>query len=434
MYKAIVTRITTTPVAGLDNLVAGHCHGYQVLVGKDTPDGALGLFFEAGGQLSEEFATANDLVRRKDENGNPAGGMFEENRRVKSIKLRGRKSEGFWTPLTSLPSENGAFSIETLQEGDQFDSFNGVPICQKYITAGTRTQSGRASAKAQRECAMFRRHVDTEPLRKNLHLIPDGSVVTITEKLHGTSFRYGYVLDDVPIKRNWFMSMVAKLLRWPTTKQEWCNLNGTRRTILERYDGPDFYGNDQFRVNATKGLEGKLLPGEVIYGELVGWTESGTPIMAQQDTRGLKDKSISKAFGDTITYTYGCEPGQCKLYVYRITRTNEAGQVTEYDDELMRSRCDSLGLNAVPFLDVVSITSQADRDHLVEYADQLVDGDGTDALPSWTDSSHPRKGVVLRIDHPTFPTVWLKHKNFIFGVLEGWLKEDGQYVDTEEAA
>ena len=74
MYKAVVSRIQTRPLPGADRLLIGACGQYQVIVGIDTQDGELGVFFEQDGQLSIEFATQNDLVRRKDANGNPAGG------------------------------------------------------------------------------------------------------------------------------------------------------------------------------------------------------------------------------------------------------------------------------------------------------------------------------------------------------------------------
>jgi hypothetical protein len=86
-YNAIVARIHTRPLPGSDNIILGSCRGYQVIVGKNIEDGQLGVFFEAGGQLSEGFAAANDLVRRKDAEGKPAGGYFEENRRVKAVKM-----------------------------------------------------------------------------------------------------------------------------------------------------------------------------------------------------------------------------------------------------------------------------------------------------------------------------------------------------------
>lgn len=192
-YKALVCRISVRKIDGLDNLVLGTCRGYQVLVGKEVNEGELGLFFEQGGQLSEQFARANDLIRRKNPDGTRAGGMFEENRRVKAIKIRGVRSEGFWTPLNSLNAAGiGSEEFDpyrVLSDGDEIDSFNGVPICQKYETPATiraaQGQGGGKSSNVRRETRWFKKHKDTEDVRRNSHEIAPGSIITITEKLHG---------------------------------------------------------------------------------------------------------------------------------------------------------------------------------------------------------------------------------------------------------
>lgn len=117
-YKAIIAKIHTRPLPGSDNIVIGTCHGYQVIVSNLTESGQLGVFFESGGQLSESFATENNLVRRKDADGNNVGGYFEENRQVRAVKMRGAKSEGFWCPLHML--QYTGVNLNNLKEGDQF--------------------------------------------------------------------------------------------------------------------------------------------------------------------------------------------------------------------------------------------------------------------------------------------------------------------------
>lgn len=158
-YKAIVARIHTRPLPGADNLVIGTCGAYQVIVGKETTDGQLGIFFESDGQISEEFARQNDLVRRKNEDGTTAGGMFEQNRRVRSIKLRGAKSEGFWCPLDKIAYTG--VKMSELTDGFQFDELNGHPICNKYFTPATHQARSPKSRKTQRDNAMFHKHIDT---------------------------------------------------------------------------------------------------------------------------------------------------------------------------------------------------------------------------------------------------------------------------------
>ena len=131
-YSAIVARVNVRPHPNADRLQIGNVNGIQVIVGIDTQDGELGVYFPSDGQLSEEFAAANDLIRRKNEDGTYSGGMFDVNRRVRAMNLRGIKSDGFWCPLDYF--NFSAVSASMLKEGDSFTEINGIPICNKYVT------------------------------------------------------------------------------------------------------------------------------------------------------------------------------------------------------------------------------------------------------------------------------------------------------------
>lgn len=442
-YKAIVSRIETRPIEGRDKIVIGVCHGFQIIVGKDTVDGGLGVFFEAGGQLSEEMCQANDLVRRKD----PVSGLqvnagyFEENRRVKAIKLAGLRSEGFFCDLDALTWTG--FDLSTLKEGDTFDELGGHKICQKYFSPATLRAMNGGTKRTRRENLMFAQHIDTEPLRRHLHEIPEGAIITLTEKIHGTSHRIGHVLDAVPASESW----PAKAVRWlrnryhnlsrgsggdyylPPTEKEWTILNGSRRVILEwRKDGStDYYGADLFRNNALHGVAPHK--GEIIYGEIVGFTESGRPIM---DTQDISDKDLKKRFGDRFLYSYGQPEGTCKFYIYRITRTNEDGDEVDLSWPEIERRARQLGLPLVPHIE--TFIFDGNHDELLKRVDTLVNGEsGVDAKVSSLDDRHIWEGVVVRSD--SFKgTTFYKHKSFQFGIHEGYLKEKDTHVDLEEVS
>src|SRR5689334_21215218 len=99
-YSAVIVRISNLrPHSNADRLICTNIFGQNVIVGKETQIGDVGLFFPLESQIGEEFARANDLIRRKDENGKPAGGMFADNRRVRAQTFRGEKSMGFFIPL-----------------------------------------------------------------------------------------------------------------------------------------------------------------------------------------------------------------------------------------------------------------------------------------------------------------------------------------------
>ena len=69
-----------------DRLLLGDCFGNTVCVSTDYKEGQLGIYFQSGLQLSENFCNVNDLVRRKDENGNDVGGYLDPiKRNIKAI-------------------------------------------------------------------------------------------------------------------------------------------------------------------------------------------------------------------------------------------------------------------------------------------------------------------------------------------------------------
>ena len=104
MYKAYITKITNLRKhSNADRLLVGECFGNNVIVSLNTKEGDVGVYFPVDGKLDEKFATINDIVRRKDEFGNPCGGYLDPDKRnITAIKLRGEKSDGLFLPLTCL--------------------------------------------------------------------------------------------------------------------------------------------------------------------------------------------------------------------------------------------------------------------------------------------------------------------------------------------
>ena len=383
-YNAICCRIANIyPHPNADRLKLAVVQNHQIVVGLDAHVGQLGVFFPEDGQLSQRFAEENDLIART-EDGQRKGGYFSKDRRVRAQRFRGEKSEGFFAPL-----EYFAFTGATPKEGDEFDTLNGMPICNKYVTPAT-LRARVKNGVARRANDYFREHVDTKDARR-ARIIP--GMVWITEKLHGTSGRFGYVLDAEP--RTWLDWLLGR------TRKTYRHLIGTRRVVLKDREQQGFYGNEEFRWEAVKDLVGRLHKGEILYFELVGYTPT-KPIMAPHEGQ---------------VYHYGQAPGTCGLYVYRITMTNEDNVVTELAWHQVKARCNELRIKFVPEL---AVSNYYDPD----FVEAFVEGQSTLG-------AHIREGVVARIEGET--TQFVKRKSFQFGVLEGYLKDNDNYVDTEEA-
>ena len=434
MYCAYVTRIRNLRKhTNADRLLCGECFGNTVIVDLGTEPDQLGVYFPVDGKLGTEFAQKNDLLRRKDENGNPAGGYLDpEKRNIKALKLRGEKSDGLFLPLTSLePFTN----ISKLSDGDRITVLNGVTICEKYIPRSNQKQNsntgnGNRTRKRHDPIApLFVEHADTEQLAYNLSAFHPGDQVEITLKMHGTSQRTGHLPRLVGYKKTLWDKLRH---RDGTPVYDWGYVSGTRRTVLDGWDG-GFYGSNSFREQHAKAFEGKLLKGEEVYYEVVGFTDDGMTIMAPCSNSKVGDKEFVKQYGKTTVFSYGCDMKQSDLYVYRMTMTNEDGDMVEYTPDFMRYRCEQMGVKTVPVFAKVILPGEEyfDAEHTAgnyvkEMAEQFYDG------PDPIGKTHVREGVVCRIvNRPKFSAY--KHKNFAFKVLEGIIKDSATAPDMEEA-
>ena len=458
MYNAYVTRIKNLRKhPNADRLQLGECFGNTVCVSLEYVDNQLGIYFPCDGQLSVEFAETNNLLRKKDDAGNSIGGYMDPNKRnVTAIRLRGERSDGLFLPLTCLETFG---DVSTLKEGDVINTFNGHEICCKYIPRRTHRQGhvsdGNRTRKKKVDVApLFAEHADTEQLAYNLGAFKPGDEIEITLKMHGTSQRTGYLPVFKGYKRtfkDWLLRREGKPI------YDWGYVSGTRRTVLDNYDG-GYYGSNEFREQHSKTFEGKLWKGETVYYEVVGFTHTGAPIMAEGNNEKL-GKDFVKQYGKTTVFSYGCRPlgldinvsyfegnieegivkeyPQSDIYVYRMTMTNEDGAVVEYTPDFMRYRCEQMGVKTVPVMwkgvipahtgDAAAIRLGQDAGAWIkEKAERFYDG------PDPIGKTHVREGVVVRIlNRPKFTAY--KHKNFSFKVLEGIIKDTAAAPDMEEA-
>ena len=444
-----------------DRLQIAIIFGASVIVDLKTKVGDLGVYFPIDLQLSEEYCRENDLVRRKDENGNAAGGYLDPNKRnIRAMRFRGSPSEGLFMPLETL-KYTGQTKFEV---GEKISIINGHEICHKYIPRnsykGSTPKAGNKTRKKRVPLApLFAEHADTEQLVYNLDSFYKGDLIEITLKMHGTSGRTGYLPKLKKMKR----SLLDIILRREGTPiYDWGYVTGTRRVVLNDFDG-GFYGDNSFREKHAKFFEGKLNKGETVYYEIVGFLDSGAPIMPSVANSKISNKAFSKTYGPTTTFSYGCasrafydqandkEIPQSDCYVYRMTMTNEDGDVVEYTPDYMRYRCEQMGAKCVPFL-WKGIIPPVNSDGLVQSDDFVADENGQfkewifktpgeyikDIAEQYYDGpdpvglTHVREGVVVRIvNRPKFAAY--KHKNFSFKVLEGIAKDLAATPDIEEA-
>lgn len=428
MYCAYITTISDIRKhSNADRLQCATVFGNNVIVDMSYNIGDKIIYFPVDGQLGKEFAEENNLIRKKDENGNNVGGYLDpEKRNIIALKLRGEKSDGLILPIEVLSKYT---DISTLSNGEQITILNGHEICKKYIpriqqrTTKIHTSKTKKSKKDLKEKVtypFFIEHIDTAQLAYNESAFKPGDTCYITLKMHGTSARTANAIELTRKKRNKLIKEIFHISDKEFKKYK-C-ISGTRRTTLKNYDG-GYYGNNVFREKYHNLFKNRLPKGVEIFYEIVGWVNENTTIMGKCSNSKIKDKEFSKQYGKETIFSYGCNVGENDCYVYRMRMTNEDGYAVELPWEQVQIECEKIGVKCVPTFEKFTYTTWED---LMQRVEKYYDG--VDPIGK----NHIREGVVVRIDNrPSFTAY--KHKNFSFKCLEGIIKDSAEAPDIEEA-
>jgi hypothetical protein len=325
----IVEIKTLIPLENCDNVVGAIIYGNQVIVGKDTQIGQIGVFFPVECQLSEQFLSQNNLYRKAELNVDKTKkGYFDESGRIRCIKFRNQKSMGIFLPIESLSFTKYCFNI-----GDSFDEVSGIKICKKYVIRVQYSRSEKNNLKKGFKKKVsrllenqFHYHIDTMQLAKNLWKIKPKDIISITSKWHGSSLIVGNILCK---KKLSIPEKILKFLKVNIVDTEYATIVSSRKVVknddLNKVH-QHFYKEDIWTLAADK-IKDTLKQGMTYYAEIVGHLPSG----------GMIQKS----------FDYGNEPNNFSVHIYRITSVNAQGDVFEWSAKQVQDWCREKGLNAV---------------------------------------------------------------------------------------
>lgn len=421
-YSAVVVTIRNKiPMEGYDKLVQTDIFGNKVIIGKDVEVGECGLYFPAECQIDAEFLYHNNLYRHSEKNKNPQSkGMFEDNGRVRAIKLKDNVSQGFFIGLHAL--DYVSEECRELPQGSFFDEINGHKICKKYVIK-TRVRQPQSKTSKQPKISrlvnnQFRFQPDTSQMWRNLFKFAPERKCQITTKYHGTSGISSRILCAKRL--NWFQKICLKL-GLPIETQEYDNIYSSRKVV--KNDGLESAKKDiseptkkDIWSDANDLLKDHLSNGMTIYYEIVGYTPSGAHIQ-----KG---------------YDYGCKgpehdlsPGErsFKIFVYRITLTNTSGEVFEFQPSQIQMWCHQLLQDYPDLQGIIDVVRPLFEGYCKElllagpdldlYGEQLM-GTLADTFDIEEDcdickQKVPREGIVVRlIDRPFFTAYKLKGDRF----------------------
>lgn len=402
------------PISGCDAIKGAIIYGNHVIVGANAVEGEAGVFFPVETQISKDFLSKHSLFRSADLNADKdKRGFFEDSGRVRAIKLRGAKSEGFFIPLSEVVWPAGLLVPPI---GSEFDTINGVEICKKYVPPASASRAVPVVKIGKRMMQLvdtvargtFAFHEDTENLRRNADKIVSGERFTVTDKINGTSAIFAHL----PCLRqlSWF-ERIKRALGFFVDEYEWGIVASSRR-VVKSVSGKSraeagFYGEDIWSVVAQE-IGHKIPKGYSVYGEIVGFTPGGKAIQSG--------------------YSYGCGPREHKFFVYRVCVAALGGERVDLGRAQIEAFCKKAGLEPVPLLleAVLEFDSSETNDEVVSALDsQFVQGRECSYNPG-----KPAEGIVVRLENEPKFTAY-KLKNFDFLELESKALDKGDAGITE---
>jgi hypothetical protein len=439
-YLAKVVKLGT-PVKhpNADKLQGFVIDGNRVWGGMTYQEGDVAVYFPLECAINSKLLSGLNLYSDANLNVDQSiKGYFTDKGRVKAVRLRGEASEGFLLPYGEVANIMGQ---SVGNPGDEFDTWNDELLVWKYVPKRDLSQkvSHESAKKAQRIKRFsklipehFKLHEDTAQLKKNLHKITPDTPISVSYKLHGTSFVVGNVLTKK--KLNW-KERVAKWFGIDIQQTVHDLIYSSRNVVKNQYINTEVTGGyykEDLWADIKDYLSPYLLKGMTVYGECVGYTRGG--------------KSIQK------DYDYGCVPPSgdpytegkhFKVYIYRITMTNADGKVIELTQQQILDFVVKNGLRMVPtiFMGEAGNLIDSKKDELissVEWEEKLLDKLMTDKKLGYQDvmcyickNKVPAEGVVVRIENLYN---WEAYKLKSFKFLEKESKDlDTGEVDMETA-
>jgi RNA ligase (TIGR02306 family) len=186
------------------------------------------------------------------------------NHRVRAIKLRGAVAFGLLLHTLDLALFEAPITIKQLSTIG-FDCTKALGVT-KFVPP-TKAQPQGMKAKAKRHChPMFSKYTDIGHLKKYWDAFTEGENIVVTEKIHGTNFRCGWV----PFVPRTFWQKVKNILG---LNDPWEFVYGSHNVQL--MDGGEktkdaFSGNVYRRIVKGHQLEEKIPYGQLWYGEIFG--------------------------------------------------------------------------------------------------------------------------------------------------------------------
>lgn len=405
-----------------DRLLCVNVLNNNVITGQSAKANDLYIFFPLECAINHEYLSFSNSFSDPELNADKkTKGFFASSGRVKCLKLRGEKSEGYIVPIKDI---NLWLQEEVITEKDvdqDFDSIGDTLLCWKYVNkqeeineskANRENKKGKKAKENRIVEGQFAFHRNTSHLGREVYNINPDDLVSWTEKLHGSSG----IASKVLCKRK--LSFIEKILKniFNVKVQDthydylWAS-----RTVIKNsniVNKVHYYDTDIWKIAFDK-VQHALKDGITLYFEIVGHTPSGAFIQKR--------------------YDYGCDPGTLDIYLYRVTYTSSSGDVYEFSWPQIKDYCVLYGLKHVPehfygkakdMFPELSLDEHWRMNFLQKLSDKYLEKECY-----LCKNKVPNEGGVLRKESGSYKPY--KHKSFKFKELESKQMDTGE-VNIED--
>lgn len=286
----VVTIEAVNPHPNADRLEIATIAGWECVIGKGQ--------FKAGDHaiyVAVDSILPADIIQTVFKNSK----ILPDRGRIKTIRIRGYVSQGLLISASALPSN---YSRAMPAVGT--DVTRDLGITKYEPPQEGSPQHGLPRAKKVRyENKNFRVYTKIVNAKRLNKLFTDGEGVAITEKIHGSNFRCGWVARHDP----WWLRALKllRIVKADFTLYEF--VYGSHYVQLAGKPGgyKGFYANRKevkkdvyAEAIENYDLKRKLRPGEVLYGEVYG-------------------------YGVQKNFSYGCADGERRLVAFDLERNGK---------------------------------------------------------------------------------------------------------------
>ena len=416
--------------------------GYNIITGINEQPG-LYIYFPSGCTINPSLLSYASLYRDSTKNADEnKKGFFEANGRCKTINLKEEYSEGFLLPAEVFSNwiVDSVNKEIKLIAGTEFDAVsngtNSFWVNKKYVVPSSSKQGGtNPNSKTTKQKSLkrlnkvideqFNFHYSTTLIKKCPFVLSPDQLISITEKVHGTSAISAYVLCKQEL--NW----KQKIAKWLTGEEfnKYDYLWSSRSVIKNKYYNKDvdggYYDVDLWGI-AHKIVQPTLSKGLTVYYEIIGYLPNGGYIQ--------KDYDYGCERPDGTSYIYD---KHYKIRVYRVTMTNVDGVVHEYSAKEVTDWCEKVGLIPVATLYYGYSGHLYPIDNNEHWSENFINALANDKkfymeeLSPSCNNKVPHEGIVIRIENSK--SAAYKLKCFKFLDKETVNQNNGE-VDLEDQA